>query len=80
MRSTLSALLLCGCNAMSGVDCRTADWQQEGYVDALYYGSQPRFEHYAKECNLQDAAAERAYMEGWKAGFWEHQTRASRIN
>ena len=65
---------------MSEAECRSADWQQKGYIDGLYYDAQPRFQQYAKACNVQDAAAERAYLDGWRAGQWEQQVRAGRGN
>jgi len=64
---------------MTAEQCARADWYAEGESDALYHGVRPRFEQLTRECNLGDArAAERAYLDGWAAGYAEHQRRADR--
>jgi hypothetical protein len=64
---------------MTTEQCARADWYAEGEADALYHGIRPRFEQLARECELADAAAaERAYLDGWAAGYAEHERRADR--
>jgi len=64
---------------MTPAECVRADWYAEGEADALYHGIRPRFEQVTRECKLPDAqTAERAYMDGWAAGYAEHQRRADR--
>jgi hypothetical protein len=70
---------LTGCAPMTAQQCASANWYEQGERDALYSGTQPRFEDLAKSCTLPDrAAAERSYMEGWAAGYSEHQRRIDR--
>jgi hypothetical protein len=64
---------------MTPDECAKANWYAEGETDALYHGLRPRFEHLTRECRLADTrAAESAYMEGWAAGYAEHERRADR--
>ena len=64
---------------MTPEQCARADWYAEGEADGLYQGISPRFEQRTRECRPPDAqAAEQAYMEGWAAGYSEHQRRADR--
>lgn len=64
---------------MTAEQCARADWYAEGEADALYSGIRPRFEQLAKACPLADAqSAERAYLDGWAAGYSEHQRRVDR--
>ena len=64
---------------MTQEQCARANWYGEGETDALYHGVRPRFEQLARECQLADAsAAERAYLDGWAAGYSEYQRRADR--
>jgi len=72
-------LAAAACAPMTPEQCARADWYAEGETDALYHGTRPRFELLARDCKLPDAqAAERAYMEGWAAGYAEHERRADR--
>lgn len=72
-------LTVAACAPMTPQQCARADWYAEGQTDALYHGTRPRFEQLARDCKLPDAqAAERAYMEGWAAGYAEHERRADR--
>lgn len=64
---------------MTAEQCARADWYAEGEADGLYHGFRPRFELLARECRLPDTqAAERAYLDGWAAGYAEYQQRADR--
>ena len=64
---------------MTPDECAKANWYAAGETDALYHGLRPRFEQLTRECKLADArAAENAYMEGWAAGYAEHERRADR--
>jgi len=71
--------MLAACAPMTPEQCARADWYAEGEADALYHGIRPRFELLTRECQLGEAsAAERSYMEGWAAGYSEHERRADR--
>ena len=75
----LLCLALTGCAPMTAQQCANANWYEQGERDALYSGIQPRFDQLAKPCSLSDrAAAERSYMEGWAAGYSEHERRVDR--
>jgi hypothetical protein len=76
-------LVLCcaltGCAPMTAQQCAGANWYEQGERDALYSGIQPRFDQLSHVCTLPDrSAAERSYMEGWAAGYSEHQRRVDR--
>jgi len=81
-RSALAAFFILAataCAPMTTEECARADWYAEGETDALYHSASPRFEQRTRECKLADvAAAERAYMDGWAAGYAEHERRADR--
>ncbi|HZS68260.1 MAG TPA: hypothetical protein VFA72_14185 [Burkholderiales bacterium] len=77
--AVIAFLVAAGCAPMTPEQCARADWYAEGEADALYHGIRPRFEQLARECRLaKPAAAEQAYMEGWAAGYSEHERRADR--
>ena len=61
-------LLLGGC---ASVDCRTADWYEPGFRDAIF-GMQPQDGVYASQCEKIDAAR---YMQGWREGKYEADSR-----
>ena len=57
---------------MSADECRSANWYDLGFRDALY-GIQPQDLVYAEHCAV-DAAR---YAQGWREGRYEFDRRAS---
>ena len=71
----VAAGIIGGCAAMSDPECRSADWYQVGYRDALY-GLQPQDGAYAHQCERSGAKVDRArYGQGWREGKWEFDSR-----
>jgi hypothetical protein len=82
-RSTRALLLACaflaGCAEMPERECRTANWYQRGEVDALIYGTRPRIDQYAYQCEKFGVQPdENQYLSGWSDGDRERQSRMSR--
>ena len=69
----LCLAVLCGCAGLDADACRTANWYDLGFRDALY-GIQPQDLVYAEQCAAVDAAR---YAQGWREGRYEFDRRAS---
>jgi hypothetical protein len=73
-----TAIVLAGCVSMTEPECRSADWYQLGWQDALG-GLQPVIEVYAHQCEAFKVKANEAqYMKGWSEGKWEYDGRVHR--
>ena len=78
IRVAVSACLLglAGCVSMTEPECRSANWYDYGWRDALG-GLRPAYEVYAYQCEaLKVKANEGDYMKGWHEGKWEYDRRA----
>jgi hypothetical protein len=76
-----TSVALAGCAPMSEMQCRTANWYQQGEEDGLR-GNQVSFAQYAHQCAaFQVQPSERDYMEGWRWGIgeWARRVNGSRI-
>ena len=66
---------LAGCVSMTEPECRSANWYDYGWRDALG-GLRPMYEVYAYQCDaLKVKASEGDYMKGWYEGKWEYDHR-----
>ena len=66
--------LVAGCAAfsLSEADCRTMDWQQQGFDDG-FGGHPPQDLRLAQQCaKYRLVVAEADYAKGWSAGNDEH--------
>jgi hypothetical protein len=68
MRLAWLALFLSGCAA---TECRTADWYDLGFRDAIF-SLQPQDNVYAAQCQNMDTAR---YVQGWREGKYEADSR-----
>ena len=66
-----SVLLLGGCAGLDEAGCRTANWYDLGFRDAIF-GIQPQDTVYARQCQTVDSAR---YLQGWREGKWEADAR-----
>jgi hypothetical protein len=72
MRLALLAVFLSGCAA---TDCRTANWYDLGFRDAIF-GMQPQDNVYASRCDKSGAQFDSArYAQGWREGKYEADSR-----
>jgi len=71
-----ACLTLAGCATMDANECRSANWYDLGFRDAMY-GLQRQDEVYAFQCGKLGAQApDRAqYAKGWQEGLWEFEQR-----
>ena len=63
---------ICACAGTSTEACRSANWYDLGFRDALY-GIQPQDMVYAEQCAVDGAR----YAQGWREGRYEFDRRAS---
>ena len=69
-RVALLALLLCGCAGLSEAECRSADWYEIGFRDAL--ALRPQDTVYADACAKYGVTVDSArYAQGWREGKYE---------
>jgi hypothetical protein len=60
-----------GCAGMGEADCRSADWYDLGFRDAIF-GLRPQDVQYADACARHGVAADGArYVQGWREGKYE---------
>ena len=70
-------LTLAGCAGMDARECRSANWYDLAFRDAIF-GLQPQDELYARQCGPHGVQPDRArYHEGWIHGYYEQQQRLS---
>jgi len=78
MRSRL--LLLCtplaACAGLDAAQCRSADWYDLGFRDAMY-GLQRREDVYAFQCEGHARVDVARYAQGWREGRWENDNRTA---
>lgn len=68
-------LTLAGCVSMDANECRSANWYDLGFRDAMY-GLQRMDVAYAEQCGRQGTQPdEAAYAKGWQEGRWEYESR-----
>jgi hypothetical protein len=71
MKPVVFLLLLAGCAAMDAAACRSADWYDLGFRDAIF-GMQPQDGVYSAQCEKVDVAR---YLQGWREGKYEADAR-----
>jgi hypothetical protein len=65
------AALACGCAATGGAECRSADWYELGFRDALL-ALRPQDPVYAEACAKYGVTVDSArYAQGWREGKYE---------
>ena len=70
-----TSLTMAGCAGMDASECRTANWYDLGFRDAIF-GMQRMDEVYASQCGRQGAEPDRArYAQGWHEGVYEFDQR-----
>lgn len=70
-----SALAVSACATLDANDCRSADWYDLGFRDAIF-GLQPQDVVYAQGCEPHGAKVDVArYALGWREGKWEADQR-----
>ena len=73
----LGLFFLCGCAGLDAEACRSLNWYDIGFRDALY-GMQPQDLAYADQCAPHNAAVDGArYAQGWREGRYEFDRRTS---
>ena len=70
-RWLFAVLLLGGCAGFTEAACRSANWYDLGFRDAIF-GIQPQDTVYAQRCQNVDSAR---YLQGWREGKWEADAR-----
>ncbi|HEX9397261.1 MAG TPA: hypothetical protein VF943_11050 [Burkholderiales bacterium] len=74
---SFALLTLAGCAGMDATQCRSANWYDLAFRDAIF-GLQPQDEIYARQCDPHGVQLDRArYREGWIHGYYEQQRRIS---
>lgn len=64
-------LTLAGCAGMDAAQCRSTDWYEIAFRDAIF-GLQPQDELYDAQCSSHGTRPDRArYREGWIHGHHE---------
>lgn len=71
MRALLAAVVLAGCATPDAGTCRSADWYDLGFRDAIF-GMQPQDNVYSARCDKVDVAR---YVQGWREGKYEADSR-----
>ncbi len=70
-------LFLSACAGLSADACRSANWYDLGFRDALY-GIQAQDLVYAEQCAPHNVTVDGArYAQGWREGRYEFDLRAS---
>ena len=65
------AALVCGCAATGETECRSADWYELGFRDALL-ALRPQDPVYAEACAKYGVTVDSArYAQGWREGKYE---------
>jgi len=77
MRLLVVAILLAGCAAPDASTCRSADWYDLGFRDAIF-GLQRQEDQYADQCARHGVKMDVArYVQGWREGKYEADSRRS---
>ncbi len=70
-----AGLAMAGCAGMEAGQCRSANWYDVGFRDALF-GLQRQDDAYGMQCGRHGAEPDRArYAQGWREGVWEFDQR-----
>jgi hypothetical protein len=73
--SIVALVLLAGCAGMSDAQCRSADWYDVGYRDAMF-AMQRQEAVYVGSCDKHGAKVDVArYTQGWTEGKYEADRR-----
>lgn len=67
-------IVLCGCAAFDQTACRSADWYDLGFRDAIF-GLQPQDNVYAHQCEPAVKMDVARYYQGWREGKYEADAR-----
>jgi hypothetical protein len=67
----LPVFLIAACAGMGADECRSANWYELGFRDAIF-GIRPQDATYATQCERVDLAQ---YSQGWREGNWEFERR-----
>lgn len=71
----LAAFGLTACAGMGPAECRSANWYDLGFRDAIF-GLQQQDQTYAALCSRHNVALDtQRYTEGWRHGNYEQQQR-----
>jgi hypothetical protein len=71
----LAACGLAACASMDPAECRSANWYDLGFRDAIF-GLQKQDHVYAALCSRYNVALDtQRYAEGWRHGNYEQQQR-----
>jgi hypothetical protein len=71
----LAACGLTACASMDSAECRSANWYDLGFRDAIF-GLQPQDSTYSALCGRHNVALDtQRYSEGWRHGHYEHEQR-----
>lgn len=69
--AALVGAVLGGCAGMGEADCRSADWYDLGFRDAIL-AMRPRDAQYADACAKHGVTVDGArYVQGWREGKYE---------
>ncbi len=70
-----ASLTLAGCAGMDAGECRSANWYDLGFRDAIF-GMQRQDDVHSMQCGRHGAELDRArYVQGWREGVWEFDHR-----
>lgn len=69
-----AALALSSCAGFDAAECRSADWYDLGFRDAIF-GLQPQDQVYAHGCERHARVDVARYSLGWREGKWEADQR-----
>jgi len=70
-----ASLTMAGCAGMDAGECRSANWYDLGFRDAIF-GMQRMDEVYASQCSTHGAEPDRVrYAQGWHEGVYEFDQR-----
>lgn len=75
LAAAVLSLTLAGCAGMDAAACRSANWYDLGFRDAIF-ALQPQDDIYVAQCGGQNVAVDQPrYREGWLHGDYERQNR-----
>lgn len=75
-RLLLLCIPLAACAGLDPSQCRSADWYEVGFRDAIF-GLQRQEEVYAVQCEAHAKVDRARYAQGWREGRWEADNRAA---
>jgi hypothetical protein len=67
-------IVLCGCAGLDQTACRSADWYDLGFRDAIF-GLQPQDNIYSGQCEPAVRIDVARYNQGWREGKYEADAR-----